>query len=377
VTPLTPFLFLAGVLLLVAGANALVNGATGIATSAGLSRLAVGLTVVAFASSAPELAVTVGAAFTGRVGVALGNAVGSNIFNVLFILGLAALLKPLAVSDRLVRTDMPILLAISVLVLFLALDGRLNAPDGLVLVAGLAAYLAWQLRQGRREERNRPAPGAADRDRGRPSEGRGAALVRAAIKTIAGTLLVALGARLVVVASVDTAQALGVGELVTGLTLVAAGSSLPEGVTTLMAVRRGERDMAVGNIVGSNIFNLLAVLGFGSLAAPGGLPVPPGALTFDLPIMIGVAAAAFPVFLTRFAIGRYEGLVFLSYYVAYSVFLFLRATRHDALPAFNDAFSWFLLPFTGLMLAALALRHVARRRARRAGPSAPVTGPRG
>jgi cation:H+ antiporter len=376
VTLLTPVWFVLGVLLLVGGANALVKGASRIASAAGLSGLAVGLTVVAFASSAPELAVTLGAAFTGRTGVALGNAVGSNIFNVLVVLGLAAVLKPLAVSGRLVRLDMPVLLAASALVLFLALDGRLGGMDGSVLVAGLAAYTAWQLRRGRREAGKHPAAGGGGPCRGRTEDRRRAVLLRAILKTAAGALMVALGARLVVLASVDVAKALGVSELVTGLTLVAAGSSLPEGVTTLLAVRRGERDMAVGNIVGSNIFNLLAVLGLGSLAAPGGLPVPPGALTFDLPIMIGVAAAAFPVFLTRLAIGRVEGLVFLSYYAAYSVFLFLRATRHDALPAFSAAFSWFLLPLTGFMLAALALRYAARRRPGRAGPTAPVAGPR-
>jgi cation:H+ antiporter len=177
-----------------------------------------------------------------------------------------------------------------------------------------------------------------------------------------GSVLVALGARLVVIGAVDVAEALGVSELVTGLTLVAAGSSLPEAVTTIMAGRRGERDMAVGNVVGSNLFNLLAVLGIGSLAAPGGLPVPTGALTFDFPIMIGVAAAAFPIFLTGLSIGRMEGFVFLGYYVLYTVFLLLRATNHDALPAFNIALGYFLLPFTAFMITALAIRAATRRR---------------
>lgn len=352
-----------GTALLVAGARALVTGASGLAVAAGISPLAVGLTVVAFASSAPELAVTAGAAFTGRTGVALGNVVGSNIFNVLVVLGLASLAAPLSVSDRLVRLDMPVLIAISLLVLVLSLDGRVSPAEGLLLLAGLAGYTFFQIRQGRKE--GAPAAGLdgprrTERNREGRSE-RGGWLKYTGL-VAGGAVVVALGARCLVAAAVAAANALGVSELVTGLTLVAAGSSLPEGVTTILAARRGEKDMAVGNIVGSNLFNLLAVLGVGSLAAPGGLAVPPGALTFDLPIMIGVVAAAFPIFLTGFTIGRLEGLVFLSYYVAYIIFLFLRATRHDTLPAWKIAFGFFVLPLTAFMLAVVALRAVGRTR---------------
>ena len=346
-------LFLAGGALLIGGADLLVRGASRVAIAAGISPLVVGLTVVAFGTSAPELAITAGSAYAGEPELALGNVVGSNIFNILFILGLAALLAPLVVQQQLVRLDVPLMIGASLLVLLLARDGTLGRLDGLVLFGGIVGYTVFLIRQSRRET----AAVRAEYDEAYGEEAgtkRSVALDLAFI--LGGLALLVLGARWLVQASVAAATALGVSELVIGLTVVAAGTSLPEVATSVLATVRGERDIAVGNVVGSNLFNLLAVLGLGSLAAPAGVPVPRGALTFDLPVMIAVAVAALPVFFTGYVIRRWEGAVFLGYYLGYTTFLVLDATEHAVLDEFAIAMGWFVLPLTALTLAVGVVR---------------------
>lgn len=349
----TAGLFLAGAVFLVAGAELLVRGASRLATAAAISPLVVGLTVVAFGTSSPELAVTVGSTYAGRGEVALGNVVGSNIFNVLLILGLSALVAPLVVARRLVRLDVPLSIAASVAVLLLALDGRIGRVDGALLFAGIVAYIAYQIREGRRETTS-PRTGRAGGCEG-PGRRVGGWILDGGL-VVMGLALLVLGARWLVGAAVDAASALGVSELVIGLTVVAAGTSLPEAATSVLATVRGERDIAVGNVVGSGIFNLLAVLGLASAVAPDGVPVPPGALTFDIPVMIAAAVATLPIFFTGHRIARWEGGVFLAYYVAYTVYLVLDATEHAALPAFGAALGWFFFPLTALTFAILAVR---------------------
>ena len=337
--------------LLIAGAEGLVRGASRLAVSAGLSPLVVGLTVVAYGTSSPELAVTVGSAAAGATDVALGNVVGSNIFNVLFILGLSALITPLAVARQLVRIDVPVMIGVSFLTVLLALDGRIGRVEGVLLLGGVVAYTVVLLRLVRRG-------GSGEEPAGDPMEGGGGrrSLAWNLGLVVGGLGLLILGARWFVAAAVEIATALGVDELVIGLTVVAAGTSLPEVATSVLAALRGERDIAVGNVVGSNIFNLLAVLGLGSLVAPDGLTVAPGALTFDLPVMTAVALVTLPVFLTGWTIARWEGAVFLGYYAAYTAYLVLDATGHSALPAFGAAMTWFAAPLTVLTLAVSWLR---------------------
>ncbi|MDF2773712.1 MAG: Na+/Ca+ antiporter, CaCA family, partial [Geminicoccaceae bacterium] len=286
----TVALFVVGGVLLIGGAELLVRGASRVAIAAGISPLVVGLTVVAFGTSSPELAVTVGSAYAGQADVAVGNVVGSNIFNVLFVLGLSALVAPLVVAQRLVRLDVPIMIGASLMTVVLALDGRVGRLDGLALFAGVIAYTLFLIRQSRRET-------AAVREEYREAFGDGrkrASPLIDVVLILIGLALLVLGAQWLVEAAVDMATALGVSELVIGLTIVAAGTSLPEVATSVLATLRGERDIAVGNVVGSNIFNLLAVLGLGSLVAPEGVPVSPGALAFDMPVMVAVAVAALP-----------------------------------------------------------------------------------
>lgn len=359
-------LFALGLVLLVVGAELLVRGASRIALAFGISPLVVGLTVVAFGTSSPELAVTAGSAYAGQADVAVGNVVGSNIFNVLFILGLSALIVPLVVAQQLVRLDVPLMIASSALVFLLGLDGQITRIDGLLLLAGIVAYTVFLIRQSRRES-------AAIREEYREAFGDNGARERSVLANVglalAGLVGLVLGARWLVAGAVAAASSLGVSELVIGLTIVAAGTSLPEVATSVLAAVRGERDIAVGNVVGSNIFNLLAVLGAGSVIAPDGIAISRGALTFDIPVMVAVAIATLPVFFTGYTIARWEGGVFLAYYVIYTTYLVLDATEHAALPAFTAAITWFVLPLTGLTLA------VVLTRAWRPGSTASATGP--
>ena len=348
-------LFVLGGVLLVGGAELLVRGSSRLALAAGISPLVVGLTVVAFGTSAPELAVTVGSALTGQADVALGHVIGSYLFNILFILGLAALIRPLAVSQQLVRLDVPLLIGVSGLVLVSGIDGRIGRVDGALLTLGVIAYTVVLIRMSRREH----ADVMAEYDqalRGDPDPPSRARPLLDVVLLLAGLGLLVLGSQWLVTAAVDTATRLGVSELVIGLTIVAAGTSLPEVATSVLAAIRGQRDIAVGNAIGSCLFNLLAVLGLGSLVAPDGIGVPAGALTFDLPIMIAVAIAALPVLFTGYTITRLEGAVFLGYYLAYASYLVLAATDHGAAARLGVAMTGFVLPLTGLTLLVGVLR---------------------
>lgn len=354
VSPLLPvsfFLLGIGLVLLVGGAEALVRGASRLATAAGLSPLVVGLTVVAFGTSAPELAVSIGSASAGQGALALGNVVGSNIFNVLLILGVSALIAPLTVSTQLVRLDVPLGIGVSIGVLVLAMDGRIGQGEGLLLVLGMAGYTAFLIWQSRRASAPATtAPAAASSGLG----GTGVAVNVALV--VGGLALLVLGARWMVDSAVDIARHLGVSDLVIGLTIVAGGTSLPELATSVLAGLRGERDIAVGNVVGSNLFNLMAVLGASALAAPDGLAVADAVLWFDLPVMIAVAVACLPVFFTGGTISRAEGGLFVGYYGAYTTYLILAAAQHDALSTVSVVMAAFVLPITALTLLLVSVR---------------------
>ncbi|MGE5153600.1 MAG: calcium/sodium antiporter [Bdellovibrio bacteriovorus] len=345
-----------GLVLLTAGAESLVRGASGIAARLGIPPLIVGLTVVAFGTSAPELAVSVAAAWSGQGDIALGNVVGSNIFNVLLILGISALIVPLAISSQLIRVDVPLMIGASILTLLFALDGRIGRIDGALLFTGLLFYIGFQIRQGMRERRA-GTQGAGD-DSSLPPAGPG---WLDPVLVLGGLLVLVLGSRLLVTSAVSIAQALGVSELVIGLTIVAAGTSLPEVATSVIASLRGERDIAVGNVVGSNVFNLLGVLGLSSLVSPSGIGVAHQALQFDLPVMLAVAVACLPIFVTGREIARWEGGLFFAYYIAYTVYVVMAAMQHAALGAYAGAMLWFVLPLTAVTLTVLLARDHLRR----------------
>lgn len=359
---MTVALFVLGLIALVAGAQLLVRGSSRLALSFGISPLVVGLTVVAFGTSAPELAVSVRSAWGGQVDIALGNVVGSNIFNVLFILGLSALIAPLVVAPQLIRQEVPIMLGASLLLFLLALDGGISRADGALLFALVIAYTVFLIRQSRRETRatqdeyaqefGARATATWDRHWG----------VQVAL-ILAGLALLVLGANWLVDAAVAFARMLGLSEMVIGLTIVAAGTSLPEVATSVVATVRGERDIAVGNVIGSNAFNILAVLGLSGLVAPQALTVAPALLSFDLPVMIAVAVACLPIFFTGHTIARWEGVLFLFYYAAYVAYLLLAAQQHDALTTYGAVMLTVVLPLTAVTLAVIAWREWQARRA--------------
>lgn len=342
--------FVVGLVFLIIGAEALVKGASRLAAAFGISPLVIGLTVVAFGTSSPELAVSIKSSLSGQGTIALGNAVGSNIFNILFILGLSALIAPLFVSQQLVRLDVPLMITLSVMVLILSLDEKLNRTDGLLLVIGLTIYLWFLISQSRKESRGIKAAGTNAVEAEKPKWAKDIGFV------IGGLLLLVTGSRWFVNSAVLFAEYLKISELIVGLTIVAAGTSLPEVVTSVIAVVRGERDIAVGNVVGSNIFNIMGVLGFAGFISPTGIEVSPAVIGFDLPVMIAVALACLPIFFTGGVISRKEGLLFLGYYIAYVLYLILAASRHDLLPKFSATMLYFVIPLTAITLLIISFR---------------------
>jgi cation:H+ antiporter len=345
-------LFVLGLVALVVGAEVMVRGASRLAVSWGISPLVVGLTVVAFGTSAPEMAVSVDAALSGSSDLAIGNVVGSNIANVLLILGISALIAPLLVHEQIIRQEIPVMIGASLLVLVLALDGSIGRAEAALLFVLVIAYTVFLVVQSRRasqatsDEFSTEIPTSQwDRHWG----------VQVAL-VLGGLALLVLGADWLVGAAVVFAKMMGVSDLVIGLTVVAIGTSMPEIATSLIAALRGQRDIAVGNVVGSNIFNLLAVLGAAGVVSASGLDVPEAARNFDLWVMLAVAFACLPILLTGREIARWEGAVFLGYYAAYLLYLILAAQQHASLPAYSNLMLSYVLPLTVVTLVVSFMR---------------------
>lgn len=366
-------LFVAGLVLLLLGAELMVRGASRLALALGLSPLVVGLTVVSIGTSTPELAVSIGGAVSGTPDLALGNVVGSNIANVLLILGLVALITPLVVHRQLVWLDVPLMIAASAVVFAMAWDGRIARWEGALLVLAAIAYIAFLIRMARRHPEQVPEDPALTDTPARPAT---VGVFRQLVLIAAGLAMLVGGARLLVDAATQMATALGLSQLVIGLTVVAVGTSLPEIATSILSAVRGQRDLAVGNIVGSNIFNLLLVLGATAAVADGGIAVGDGALRFDLPVMTVVAVACLPIFFSGHRIARWEGALFLGYYIAYTAWLLMAHAQHDALDDFRLAMQWVVVPLTAVTLAVVTWRNIrAHRRAAAHAPTDATTRP--
>ena len=352
---LTSVVFLVvGLVLLVVGAESFVRGASQLAALLGISPLVIGLTVVAYGTSMPELAVSTISAYAGVDSLAVGNVVGSNIANILLILGLSAVVAPLIVSQQLVRLDVPLMLGASLIVWFMGRDGRISALEGGLLFAGVVAYTIFLIVQSRQE-------GQAIQDEyaqefGQVPPATAATWVKIILLILAGIGLLVLGSDLLVDGATAIATAFGVSELIIGLTIVAVGTSLPELATSVVASYRGERDIAVGNVVGSNIFNLLMVLGLASVFAPNGLAFPEAVFGFDMPVATGVALACLPIFF-RGEIARWGGALFLSYYIGYVTYLVLSSLPSQAgnLTLFSQAVGYGALPLTAVLLIGSAV----------------------
>jgi cation:H+ antiporter len=421
----TLLLLAGGLALLVLGGELLVRGSARLAALAGLSPLVVGLTVVAYGTSAPEMAVSLRAGFSGNDSIAVANVVGSNIFNILFILGACATLAPLVVDRRLVRVDVPVMIVVSLAAGIFAIGGRISPLEGAFLAAGAVAYTVWSLRSGR-VERAPAASGAEGQVLSAEGAGdeipddsvgwrwtaavaslatlafAGAALDWFAYSESAITLVGALiflcapllcggakgqradfarqlglflaglgvlvvGAGWLVEGAVVLARSLGVTDAVIGLTIVAAGTSLPEVAASIIATIRGQRDIAIGNVVGSNIANLVAILGVASLATPGGLHVAPQLLRVDIPLMIGIAVVCLPAFYTGYLVRRWEGIVFFGAYLAYTAHLVADATGHAIAPALGEALAYVCAPVALAAFAATGFHALLTRDRRRSG----------
>ena len=359
-TLMTYVYLIAGLVLLVAGAEVLVRGAAKLAAQFGIPPLVIGLTVVAFGTSAPETAVSVQSALNGSGDLAIGNVVGSNIANVLLILGVTALVAPLVVSRQLIRLDVPIMIGASLVTFGLAWDGELSRFDGALLFAGVLAYTGFLIYSARKDKGGDDDEFAKEFGLDEAPKPYAWAINLGLI--IAGLVLLVVGSNFLVEGAVTLARALGISELVIGLTVVAVGTSLPELATSILAAIKGERDIAVGNIVGSNIFNLLCVLGLASMVAPAAVAVSPNALAFDFPVMIAVAIACLPIFFSGYRINRWEGLLFLGYYVAYTLYLVMFSTGRPLAQTFGDAMIGYALPLTAITLVIIAGRAWHRQR---------------
>lgn len=357
---LTLAMFVGGLVALVLGAELLVRGASRLALSLGISPLVVGLTIVAVGTSSPEVAVSVGAALDGQTDIAVGNVVGSNIFNILLILGISALIIPLVVNAQIVRQEVPIMIGASLLLLVFGLDGRVGRLEAAVLLASLVAYVVFLIVQSRREQQAAvlAASAVGTVDTGEPAK-RNLPLQLVLIAVGLGMLV--LGSNWLVDASIALAQAIGVSDVVIGLTIVAAGTSMPEVATSVMAAVRKERDIAIGNVVGSNIFNILGCLGLAGVVSSTGLPLAAPVLNFDLWVMLAVAFACLPVFITGRTIARWEGAVFVFYYIAYVTYLILAAQEHDALQAYSGVMLGFVVPLTVVTLVVAVSRPGGRK----------------
>lgn len=348
-------LFIGGLAALFVGANALVHGASKLALSLSVSPLVVGLTVVAFGTSAPELAVSTSAVLNGQADIAVGNVVGSNIFNVLFILGLSAIVTPLIVHTQLIRQEVPIMVGTALLLIALSMDAVIDGWDGGLLFSLLIVYVVFLIRQSRHAPADQTAEFDTELVRAKPNSWDARWQIQLGLIAI-GLVLLVLGSEWLVSASVAFAKQMGISDLVIGLTIVAAGTSMPEVAASLVAAFKGERDIAVGNVVGSNIFNVLGCLGLaGLVSGAAGIAVAPAVLTFDLWVLTAVSLACLPIFLSGREIARWEGAVFLIYYMSYVAYMVMAANAHDALPYLSNAMLSFVLPLTIITLVVSVL----------------------
>lgn len=327
-----------GIVALIVGADWLVKGSVGLAQRLRISALVIGLTVVAFGTSVPELAVTLRASQGGSPGIAIGNAIGSNIQNMLLVLGVSSIFVSLKVSRRILWIDMPLLIACSAVLATMSQDGRISRGDGLLLVGALLAYTFLSIRHSRmdasgsnsvksdasREVSSDPVePGTHDA---------GGALAFNALLVLGGLALLTEGGNLLVAAARSLAAWAGISEITVGITVVAFGTSLPEIVTCVLAAIRGHRDLAVGSVIGSNLFNILCVVGVTSTTSAGGLPLSATAIGLDIPLMLAVTVLCYAVCLSGSRVVRGEGLLMLLIFASYVGWLVASNTADGGAP---------------------------------------------
>lgn len=335
--------FIVGLISLIFGAEMLVRYASRLAASAGISKLVIGLTVVAFGTSAPELAVGIEAGITDRTDILLGNVIGSNLTNTLLILGLSALIIPLRVHRNLIRFDLPVMLAATIILILLSLNHVLTFLECLLLVILLFIYLIALARySGKTDLTEKEALDA------------GSSWLNGFL-TVIGLVLLIAGANWLVDSATIFAERAGVSELVIGLTIVAIGTSLPEIVTSILAAVRGEKDIAVGSIVGSNILNIFSVIGISGLFISG-IPVQESILNVDLIVLLIISVLCIPIFSTGREINRPEGLVLFLSYLSYLFYLYLDSEQSSYIEIFIDGIFFVFAPLVLLYILASLYR---------------------
>ncbi|WP_321359244.1 calcium/sodium antiporter [Pseudomonas extremaustralis] len=355
-TALSPWSLLeliSGLALLIVGAEILVRAAVRLAASLKVRPLIIGLTVVAFGSSAPQMTVSLQATLAGNTDIAVGSVIGSSIFNILVTLGLSALIIPLRVSRQLVCLDIPVMILAGLLVFTLAANEELTPVDGLLLLVALLVYLGVLHYRTRHSRRPRTLDTLAR-----------APWLSSVLLMLGGLLILVLAGHLLLSAAVDVASDLGLSERIIGLTLIGVGTSLPCLATSLIAALRGQREIAVGNVIGSNLFNLLGVLGLTALLAPSPLSVSPNALDFDLPVMLSVVVLCLPVFYSGYRVTRAEGLVLLGLYLAYGLHVMAFTTGMPLANKLEQLMLYYVLPVLVAFLLFSTLRAWRRQHKR-------------
>jgi cation:H+ antiporter len=353
-----------GVFCLVLGAEWLVRGASTLASRLGIAPIIIGLTVVAFGTSAPEMAVSIGGALSDKADVALGNVIGSSSFNILLILGLSAAVSGLSINQRLLRIDIPFLTVVSCIVYGLAWNGTIGRLEGAALFLGVIAYTGWLIvtaRKGGITETPEVQAEYADSEKEIEGETNSKPLYFQVGLVLVGLVLLVLGSNLLVNAATKIASALGVSDLVIGLTVVAAGTSLPELATSVMAAIRGRRDIAVGNVVGSNLFNLLSVLGASAFVSKNGISVGDEALRLDFPVMLVATIVLIPICWNGFAIKKWEGALLVMFYGAYVAYLIMQAGK-DGAPEFFRTMMLIVVPLVLMTFSVTGFRGWRRHR---------------
>ena len=349
--PLDIVLFLIGLVLLVVGAEGLVRGATRLGRLAGLSPLVVGLTIVSFATTAPEASVSIVASAQGRSGLAVGNVLGSNIFNILVVAGAAATIIAIPVTNITIRKDLPMLIIGTGVVYLFALDKSIVAWEGAILLIALAGFITFSVMQSRRTSRaTREA--MVERTRRAALIEMGGGLVLAGV----GATLLILGSRLFVDSASGIASALGVSELIIGLTIVSMGTSAPELTTSIVAALRKQPELAIGNAVGASVINMLGVIGGSALIAGGGLAVPEDSIRLDFPIALSVGLVVLSIAILGGKAGRRDGIFMLGFYALYLTALIAISFSASLLTPASIVALGFVLPASVIAAAFLVIR---------------------
>ena len=343
--------FILGLVGLIAGAELFLKAVDRFGLKWGVSPLIMGLTVVAFATGAPELAISIKAAFSGSADLVLGNIIGSNIANILLILGITAIISPINITRRVIRIDVPIVITISVAVYLMSLDGGLSTVDGVILLMGFLAYSYFTFVQIKNNSDEEDEDEAFQYDLSPDDLAKGTVFyIKNGGLLISGLALIVLGSNWMVDSAVIIARILGLSELVIGLTIISIGTSLPEVATSLSAARKGKADIAVANVMGSTLYNVLLTLALTLIIAPNVLAVSKDAITLDLPFMVLVSMACIPIFVAGFNLTRVDGALFLGYYVTYLTYLVLNAINSPIVSAMQGIILYAAIPLTLLYM---------------------------